>query len=107
MLRDFFSYYLPHRRLFLIDFGSAVPRLPAGGDTETERRIQAALEELSEGRTVLVIAHRLATIRGVDRITVVEDGRIGESGSHRSLLAAGGLYTRLDAAQSGGVLAAE
>ncbi|PYE85367.1 ABC transporter ATP-binding protein [Pseudoroseicyclus aestuarii] len=67
-------------------------------DTETEREIQAALERLSEGRTTLVIAHRLATIRGADRIAVMEAGRIAEIGSHAELRGKGGLYARLDAA---------
>jgi ATP-binding cassette, subfamily B, bacterial len=69
-------------------------------DTETERMIQASLEELGQGRTVLVIAHRLATIRGADRIVVVDEGRIVETGSHAALLARGGHYRRLHDAQT-------
>jgi ATP-binding cassette, subfamily B, bacterial len=76
-------------------------------DTETERQIQASLEELSRGRTVLVIAHRLATIRGADRIAVIEGGRIAELGRHADLLARGGLYRRLHAAQAEVPLVAE
>jgi ATP-binding cassette subfamily B protein len=68
-------------------------------DTETERLIQASLEELGRGRTVLVIAHRLATIRDADRIAVVEAGRITEMGSHAELLARRGAYRRLSDAQ--------
>jgi ATP-binding cassette subfamily B protein len=68
-------------------------------DTETERLIQASLEELGRGRTVLVIAHRLATIRDADRIAVVEAGRIIEMGSHAELLARRGAYRRLSDAQ--------
>ncbi|AWN52969.1 ABC transporter ATP-binding protein [Methylobacterium sp. 17Sr1-1] len=75
-------------------------------DTETEREIQQALAELTEGRTTLVIAHRLATIRHADRIAVVSNGRILEQGSHEALVAANGAYRRLHAAQAG-IVAAE
>ncbi|MCF4129346.1 ABC transporter ATP-binding protein [Methylobacterium sp. SyP6R] len=75
-------------------------------DTETEREIQQALAELAQGRTTLVIAHRLATIRHADRIAVVSNGRILEQGSHDALVAVNGAYRRLHAAQ-GGVAAAE
>jgi ATP-binding cassette subfamily B protein len=70
-------------------------------DTETERAIQASLAELAEGRTTLVIAHRLATIRNADRIVVVADGRIAEQGTHRELLATGAVYRALHDAQFG------
>ncbi|MBS4896949.1 MAG: ABC transporter ATP-binding protein [Gordonibacter pamelaeae] len=63
-------------------------------DNESERAIQASLEELSEGRTTLVIAHRLSTIRGADLIAVVEDGRMVEQGTHDELLELGGTYAR-------------
>ena len=63
-------------------------------DNESERAIQASLEELSEGRTTLVIAHRLSTIRGADLIAVVEDGRVVELGTHDELLELGGTYAR-------------
>ncbi len=70
-------------------------------DTETERAIQASLAELSEGRTTLVIAHRLATIQGADRIVVVDESGVAEQGRHRELIARGGVYQRLHAAQFG------
>nr|WP_239479601.1 ABC transporter ATP-binding protein [Actibacterium sp. 188UL27-1] len=75
-------------------------------DTETERVIQRALEELAEGRTVLVIAHRLATIRNADRIAVVRDGGIVEIGNHAELLARDGPYRRLHDAQVAGTRSA-
>ncbi len=68
-------------------------------DTETERAIQRALAELSQGRTTLVIAHRLATIQNADRIVVVGPDGIAEQGAHRELLARDGLYRRLHEAQ--------
>ena len=68
-------------------------------DTETERAIQHSLAELSQGRTTLVIAHRLATIRDADRIVVVTESGIAEQGSHKDLLAAGGVYQALHSAQ--------
>ncbi|MBB2970614.1 ABC transporter ATP-binding protein [Mesorhizobium sp. RMAD-H1] len=68
-------------------------------DTETERAIQQSLAELSAGRTTLVIAHRLATIRNADRIVVVDETGVAEQGRHRDLIAAGGIYRRLHDAQ--------
>jgi len=68
-------------------------------DTETEQAIQQSLAELSQGRTTLVIAHRLATIRNADRIVVVTEQGIAEQGTHGELLAAGGVYRSLHAAQ--------
>ena len=64
-------------------------------DSDTESRLQAALEAVMEGRTALVIAHRLSTIRAVDRIVVFHRGRVVESGSHDELMAKGGVYARL------------
>nr|WP_246580552.1 ABC transporter ATP-binding protein [Deinococcus aestuarii] len=69
-------------------------------DTATERAIQAALNDLARGRTTLVIAHRLATIRGADRIVVVDGGGIAEQGTHESLRRRGGIYQRLHDAQA-------
>ncbi|WP_283194575.1 ABC transporter ATP-binding protein [Rhizobium sp. AN80A] len=71
-------------------------------DTETERAIQQSLSELSEGRTTLVIAHRLATITEADRICVIDKGRVVEEGSHRDLLRRAGPYRRLHMAQQTG-----
>ena len=70
-------------------------------DTETERAVQLALAALAAGRTTLVIAHRLATIRNADRIVVVEDFGVAEQGRHGDLVQAGGTYQRLHAAQFG------
>lgn len=68
-------------------------------DTETELVIQQALAELSEGRTTLIIAHRLATIKSADRILVVTQQGISEQGEHHELIQRGGIYSRLHAAQ--------
>lgn len=68
-------------------------------DAESERAVQTALDTLMRGRTTLVIAHRLATIRKADRILVLDGGRIVESGTHESLLAQGALYAQLAALQ--------
>ena len=64
-------------------------------DSYTERRIQTALLQLLKGRTAIIIAHRLTTIRGADRIIVLNDGRIVEMGNHKDLIAEKGLYARL------------
>jgi subfamily B ATP-binding cassette protein MsbA len=64
-------------------------------DTESERLVQQAIERLMRERTVLVIAHRLATVRDADEIVVLDAGRIVQRGSHEELLRAGGLYRRL------------
>ena len=64
-------------------------------DTESERAVQSAIDELMQGRTVLVIAHRLSTVRRAHRIVVMQGGQIVQQGTHEELLAAGGLYQRL------------
>ncbi|MBV9997105.1 MAG: ABC transporter ATP-binding protein [Caulobacteraceae bacterium] len=68
-------------------------------DTESEAQVQAALERLMSGRTTILIAHRLSTVRGADRIYVIDRGRIVETGSHSDLVRCGGLYSRLAGAQ--------
>ncbi len=64
-------------------------------DAENEALVQAALHDVMQGRTSLVIAHRLATVLEADRIIVIDEGRIVGQGTHSSLTAAGGLYARL------------
>jgi ATP-binding cassette subfamily B multidrug efflux pump len=76
-------------------------------DSEVEAAIQQSLYRLMEGKTVVAIAHRLSTIAAMDRLVVMDKGRIVEEGDHRSLLARGGLYARLWAHQSGGFLGEE
>jgi ATP-binding cassette subfamily B multidrug efflux pump len=76
-------------------------------DSEVETAIQESLYRLMEGKTVVAIAHRLSTIAAMDRLVVMDKGRIVEVGDHKSLLAAGGIYARLWAHQSGGFLPEE
>ncbi len=74
-------------------------------DSEVEAAIQQSLYQLMEGKTVVAIAHRLSTIMAMDRLIVIDQGRVVEQGDHASLLERGGLYARLWAHQSGGFLA--
>jgi ATP-binding cassette subfamily B multidrug efflux pump len=76
-------------------------------DSEVEAAIQQSLYRLMEGKTVVAIAHRLSTIAAMDRLIVMDRGRIVEAGDHQSLLAQGGLYARLWEHQSGGFLGEE
>ncbi len=73
-------------------------------DSEVEAAIQSQLTRLMQGKTVIAIAHRLSTIAAMDRLVVMEGGRIAEQGTHADLLGAGGIYARLWARQSGGFL---
>jgi len=75
-------------------------------DSEAEAAIQQQLAALMQGKTVIAIAHRLSTIAEMDRLIVLDKGRIADIGSHEELIARGGLYARLWARQSGGFLAA-
>lgn len=76
-------------------------------DSEVEAAIQSTLYQLMDGKTVIAIAHRLSTLAQMDRIIVLDQGRIHEQGSHDALLAQGGLYASLWARQSGGFLASD
>jgi ATP-binding cassette subfamily B multidrug efflux pump len=76
-------------------------------DSEVEAAIQESLSTLMAGKTVIAIAHRLSTIAAMDRLVIMDQGRIVEQGHHNELLARGGLYAELWARQSGGFLAKE
>lgn len=76
-------------------------------DSEVEAAIQKTLYGMMEGKTVIAIAHRLSTIAQLDRILVLDDGRIVEDGSHSDLLAQGGLYAAFWNRQSGGFIGIE
>ena len=76
-------------------------------DSEVEAAIQEQLYHMMAGKTVIAIAHRLSTIAAMDRLVIMDKGRIIEEGSHDRLLQQGGLYAELWARQSGGFLAKE
>ena len=76
-------------------------------DSEIEAAIQEQLSTLMRGKTVVAIAHRLSTIAAMDRLVVIDEGRVVEQGSHAELLKQGGIYAALWARQSGGFLASE
>ncbi|MBC8038347.1 MAG: ABC transporter ATP-binding protein, partial [Rhizobiales bacterium] len=76
-------------------------------DSEVEAAIQENLYTLMEGKTVIAVAHRLSTLAAMDRLVIMDKGRIVEEGSHRDLLRKGGLYASLWQRQSGGFLVPE
>jgi ATP-binding cassette subfamily B protein len=88
-LLSFARALLADPRILILDEATA------NVDTETEAHLQDALHLLLEGRTAIIIAHRLSTVRTADRIVVLEAGRVVEIGSHQELLKSGGHYARL------------
>jgi ATP-binding cassette subfamily B protein len=85
--------FLKNPRILILDEATSAL------DSVTEQKIQHSLDELSRGKTCIVIAHRLATVRGADRIGVIEGGRLVEEGTREELLRRGGRYAALEHAQ--------
>ena len=85
--------FLADRAILLLDEATSAL------DAESERMVQLAMQKLMQGRTTLIIAHRLATVKSADRIIVMDEGAIVAEGNHDSLVAEGGLYARLAALQ--------
>ena len=85
---------LANPRILILDEATA------SVDTETEMAIQNSLDRLVKGRTTISIAHRLSTLRGADRLVVIDDGRITEAGTHRELIEQRGVYFKLMQLQS-------
>ena len=86
--------FLKNPRLLILDEATSAL------DTVTEQRIQHSLDRLSQGRTSIVIAHRLSTVRHAERIVVIEEEHIAEQGSHEELMRKNGIYAALCRAQS-------
>lgn len=80
---------LRNPRILILDEATAAM------DTETERQIQTALERLVKGRTTIMIAHRLSTLRDADKLIVIENGKMPEFGTHSELIAKKGIYFNL------------
>lgn len=80
---------LKNPRILILDEATAAM------DTQTERQIQAALDRLTENRTTIIIAHRLSTLRGADKLIVIENGKMPESGTALELLEKKGVYYKL------------
>ena len=90
---NYFSALLANRRLLILDEATS------NVDTRTEMVVQQAMRELMQGKTCFVVAHRLSTVRSADRILVVRDGNVVESGTHPELMARKGFYWELYQAQ--------